>query len=328
MKVIVDAMGGDHAPLEIVKGAIDASNEDRKTEILLVGRQSEIEVILAEYPHREKAIHIINTPNVIEFAEHPVKAIRSKPNSSLVIGMKLLKEGKGRTYISAGSSGAMVAAAVLILGKIPNVIRPCLGILIPALTGPTIILDVGANADCTPAFLQNFAQMGTIYMRRVFGIARPRVAILSNGEEKTKGNELISHTHNLLEKSTLNFVGNVEGNDLTKGVADIIVTDGFTGNVVLKTIEGVSETFTEFFRELIMTDHRLKDAIPYFKLAMGAFAKKWDYSEYGGSLLLGVNGNVVISHGRSNAKAMKNAILFAAKTADLKVVETIKAGYE
>ncbi len=328
MKVIIDAMGGDYAPLEIVKGVIDATNEDRKTEILLVGRQAEIESILNEYPHRDKAIRIVNTPDVIEFAEHPVKAVRSKPNSSIVVGMKLIREGEGRTFISAGSSGAMVAAAVLVLGKIPNVIRPCLGILIPALTGPTIILDVGANADCTPAFLQNFAQMGTVYMRRVFGIARPRVAVLSNGEEKTKGNELIAQTHNLMEKSTLNFVGNLEGNDLTKGAADVIVTDGFTGNIVLKTIEGVSETFTEFFRELIITDHRLKDAIPYFKLAMGAFAKKWDYSEYGGSLLLGVDGNVVISHGRSNAKAIKNAILFASKTADLKVVETIKSGYE
>jgi len=222
----------------------------------------------------------------------------------------------------------MVAAAVLTLGKIPNGIRPCLGILIPALTGPTIILDVGANADCTPAFLQNFAQMGTVYMRRVFGIVKPRVAILSNGEEKTKGNELINETHRLLDKSPLNFIGNLEGNDLTKGAADVIVTDGFTGNIVLKTIEGVGETFTEFFRELIITDNRLKDAIPYFRLALGAFAKKWDYSEYGGSLLLGVNGNVVISHGRSNAKAIKNALLFAGKTSDLKVVETIKAGYE
>ena len=325
MKVVVDAMGGDYAPLEIVKGAIEAVRENT-VEVILVGQETVIQPLLQSYPSLNSSVTVADAAEVIGSDEKPIKAIRAKRNSSLVVGMNLLRSGESAAFVSAGNTGAIVSAAVLTLGKIKGVRRPALSILLPTTSGFSLFLDIGANANSNPASLRDFAQIGTLYLERVFGINNPRVGLLSNGQEKIKGSHLIQKSHRLLQKSNLNFIGNLEGNGITRGTADVIITDGFTGNVVLKTMEGVSEVLSESLQQMLVTDSRFEEAVPLLKTALGTFAKKWDYSEYGGSLLLGINGNVIIAHGRSRAKAIKNAIHLAHRAVEMKAIEAIKNG--
>jgi glycerol-3-phosphate acyltransferase PlsX len=323
LRVILDAMGGDYAPEEIIKGAIEAS-EENKTEIVLVGNKTQIQSLM---PAQSPLISIVHAPEVIRFDEHPTRAVRTKKHSSLVVGLNMLRNDPEAAFVSAGSTGAVVSASVFTLGKIKNLYRPALAVHLPTPARFSLLLDVGANADCKPAFLMNFAQMGKIYMEKIHNVLNPRIGLLTTGEEKSKGNRLARETHKLLDESGLNFIGNIEGKDIATGVVDIIITDGFTGNMAIKVVEGFGETLFDFFETILTTDVRFQEAAPLFKLALGKFAKKFDYSEHGGAPLLGVNGNVIVAHGRSNAKAVKNAIRLANRTAECRLVETIAMGF-
>ena len=319
MIIAVDATGGEYAPREIVKGAIKAAQE-YEVDIALVGRKPILHVLASRYS-KKPGLTIVDASQVIELHESPIKAIRSKKNSSIVVGINLVRDGTASAFVSAGNSGAVVCAALLNLGKIDGITRPALGSIINITpSAPALLIDAGANADCKPSYLLQFAQLGTIYVKRVMGIDSPRVGLLSNGEEETKGNRLTQESYKLLQKANLNFIGNVEGQDLSKRKADIIVTDGFTGNIVIKTIEGMSDTFLSSARQVGQTfsSALLRD------IGLGSLARRIDYQEYGGACLLGVNGNVIIAHGRSQAKAIKNAIGLAKRTADQGIWQIIK----
>jgi glycerol-3-phosphate acyltransferase PlsX len=285
-------------------------------EIVLVGREPLIQSQLSGFRHRNSSLSIVDAREVVAPHDSPLQAVRSKPDSSIVVGMDLLKGGEVSAFVSAGSTGAVAAAAYLSLGLIEGVERMALGLVYPGAFGLTLLLDVGANADCRPSFLVQFAYMGSTYMERVWAIPRPRVALLSIGEEETKGNRLVQQTYQLLKASNLNFVGNVEGNDLSRGVADVIVTDGFTGNVVLKANEGFGEIMVQGFARSLNSKPHLKIAKFFLRGALRAMARRLDYSETGGAFLLGVKGNVIVAHGRSQAKAIANAIRLARQMVD------------
>lgn len=325
MRIALDAMGGERAPQEVVRGAVAAVRENCG-QIVLVGRESALESELANYRLKDWHISIVNANEVVEFQEHPAQVVRQKQDSSIVVGINLLKRGDVSAFVSAGNSGAVMVAALHILGSMEGIERPALGFLFSTPWHTVLLLDVGANADCKPSFLVQFAQMGSVYMERVFRIQRPRVGLLSMGEEETKGNQLVRESHRLLKGTRLNFVGNVEGNDITKGIADVVVTDGFTGNVVLKAGEGIGEMVLQSLRRAIATRPYLRIATLLLESALRPAVKGLDYSEHGGAPLLGVNGNVIIAHGRSDAKAIKNAIFMAKQAAEQGVLEAMRQG--
>jgi len=320
MRIAIDASGGEYAPNEIVKGAIKAAHE-YDVEISLVGKKSLLHLIAGK--HLKKLnLSIIGASQNIDFNEHPMEAIRKKPRSSIVIGINLLKEGKADAFISAGNTGAVLCAALFGLGKYQGVERPALASIISLNRySPALLLDAGANADCRPSHLFQFAQLGEIYVRNIFGIKSPRIGLLSNGSEETKGNRLIQESHQLIKKSNLNFIGNIEGTDLTQGKTDVIITDGFTGNIVIKTVEGLGDSFVK----VRSPDHsrHLRGRALLADVGLGFLVKSMDYSEYGGACLLGVKGNVIVSHGRSRAKAIKNAIGLANRTAEVNLSQLI-----
>ena len=309
MRIAVDAAGGEYAPHEIVKGAIKAARE-YKVDIALVGKKPILHVLAGRHLGKP-GISIVEASQTIEPHEPPVKAVRSKPNSSIVVGINLVKDGSASAFVSAGNTGAVVCAALINLKKIEGIERPALGCILDITSStPIFLIDAGANVDCRPSHLVQFAQLGATYVKEVLDISSPRVSLLNNGEEATKGNRLIQETYKLLKKTDLNFIGNVEGQDITKGKADIIITDGFTGNIVLKTIEGLSDTFLSSLRQ---AGQRL-----------GSLARRTDYREYGGACLLGVEGNVIIAHGRSQSRAMKNAIGLAKHMVERGISQIIK----
>jgi len=321
LRVAVDAMGGDKAPDEIVEGALRASNE-LGIDIILVGKEDVIAPLLSSKPS-QRHIEIIHTPEIIAMDEHPATAVRKKKDSSIVRGLELLKEGKADAFVSAGNSGAVMAASLFVLGRCTGIDRPAIGTIIPGKEGPVLLIDAGANVDPEPVHLLQFAFMGSIYAREVMRIGNPKVGLLSNGEEETKGNKLTLQAHKLLKGSNLNFQGNVEGRDVTKGAVHVIVTDGFTGNVVLKTVEGVAEDLVSIIREEITSGILNKVGALILQGAFRKVAQKLDYAEYGGAPLLGVRGNVFIAHGRSNAKAIKNAIRLAHEAASHRIPKLI-----
>ncbi len=319
MIIAVDAAGGDYAPHEIVKGAVKAAQEFG-VEIALVGRKSVLH-LLAGRSLRKADITIIEASETIECSESPMKAVRSKPNSSIVVGINLVRDGGASAFISAGHTGAVLCAALLNLGKVKGVERPAIGGFLDAIPSmPSLLIDAGANVDCRPSHLLQFAQMGTIYSRNILGIESPRVALLSNGVEEAKGNHLTQESYQLLKgASNLNFIGNIEGQDITGKVADVIVTDGFTGNVVLKTIEGLNDSFLSSARQIghiFSSAYRLRGRDLLQDIGLGSLVKRMDYREFGGACLLGVNGSVIIAHGRSQAKAIKSAIGLAKETVE------------
>jgi len=315
IRIAVDGMGGDHAPSEIVKGAVEAALQ-HGVEVVLVGRKEILRSELARCAPWASSLPIADASQVVGFHESPAAVVRDKRDSSIVVAMNLLKGGEVSALVSAGNSGAVMAAALLILGSMKGFDRPALGALFPTPSGTILLLDAGANVDCKPDFLVQFAHMGSIYMENVFKVSHPRIGLLNNGEEETKGNRLTKEAHKLLRKSQLNFIGNIEGKDIFRGLADVVVTDGFTGNVLLKASEGFSEIALNFLKQVL--NSKLEFKVPGFFLApaLEAFAKRLDYSEYGGVPLLGVNGNVIIAHGRSDAKAIKNAIRIAKQTVE------------
>ncbi|MFC2013387.1 phosphate acyltransferase PlsX [Chloroflexota bacterium] len=318
MRIAVDAAGGEYAPHEIVKGAIKASQE-YEVELVLVGRKDILHVHAGRHLRKED-ISIVEASQIIECRESPMKAVQSKPDSSIVVGINLVRDGKASAFISAGNTGAVVCATLLNLGKAEGVERPALGCILDISSSPTFLVDAGANVDCRPSHLVEFARLGSTYFEEVLGISSPRVSLLNNGEEPTKGNRLIRESYKLLKETDLNFVGNVEGQDVPKGKADIIVTDGFTGNIVIKTIEGLSDTLQSSVRQagITLSSALLRD------IGLGSWAKRIDYREYGGACLLGINGTVIISHGRSQSRAIKNAIRLAKQTVAREFSQTAK----
>ena len=317
MIIAVDATGGDYAPHEVVKGAIKAAQEF-KVGIALVGKKSILHVLTSRHL-KELDINIVEANESIGSHEHPMEAVPSKPDSSIVVGINLVKTGAAQAFISAGNTGAVLCAVLLKLGKTEGVERPALCSIInitPA--APALLLDAGANADCRPSHLLQFARLGAAYAQHILNIPSPRIGLLSNGEEDTKGNHLTVTSHKLLRESALNFIGNIEGHDLVKSKADVIVTDGFTGNVVMKTVEGLGESFVNLRQlgQAINHARNLQGSALLADVGLGSLLKGIDFREYGGACLLGVRGHIIVAHGRSQAKAIKNAIGLAMRTAE------------
>lgn len=325
MIIAVDAAGGDYAPNEVIKGAVQAA-EEYDLNIVLVGRKSLIHLTAAR-SLKDSRINIIDATQVIETDEHPMRAVMGKPDSSIVVGINLLKENKAQAFVSAGNTGALFGAAFLKLGIVEGVERPAIcAILDITETTPVVFLDAGANADCKPHYLVQFAEMGSAFAKRVIGIESPRVGLLSNGIEETKGNRLVVESHELLKATKLNFIGNIEANDIPKGKADVVVTDGFTGNVVIKTIEGLGDAvqnYKQLWRGVYKAYHVHGSAL-LNSVGLDSWAKKLDFREYGGACILGINGNVIKAHGRSRAHAIKNAINLARQTIESNIYATIK----
>jgi glycerol-3-phosphate acyltransferase PlsX len=317
LPIAVDAMGGDHAPTEIVRGALRAFNE-HGIAVTLVGRREVVEAELrAAGPTTPDAITVVDAREVIEMHEHPANAVRAKRDSSLVSSCALVAGGKAGAVVSAGNSGAMLAAALFTIKRIAGIARPAIGASFPSESGQTFILDVGANTDCKPEWLAQFAVMGNVYARTMLGIEKPRVALLSNGEESEKGSELVQAAHPLIAALPIQFVGNVEGKDVFRGACDVVVTDGFTGNVVLKVAEGIGEfLFASIAREARKSvGGKVGGALLRPKLR--PLRDRIDYRKTGGA------GEVVIAHGRSDAEATMNAIRVAARAAEQGVSKVI-----
>lgn len=326
MRVAIDAMGGDFAPEEIVIGAIEAAQE-YKCQIVLVGDKSKISPLLERCPNwKELGLSVYHTSQVIEMTEHPGAAVRKKKDASVVVATRLVKHGDCDVVISAGSTGAAVAAALFGLGRIKGIERPAIATPIPNLTGITVLVDSGANIDSKPKNLVQNAIMGSIYAECILGINNPRVGLLNIGEEETKGNEQVLATYPLLKHlSTINFIGNVEGRDIPKGTVDVVVCDGFVGNIVLKAGEGFASAIMHLLKEAIKGGGFLVKIASLAVLpAFRGLKAKLDYAEYGGAPLLGVDGGFIICHGSSKAKAIKNAIRVAKEFTDNKVVEHIR----
>src|SRR5579875_570185 len=329
IRVALDAMGGDHAPAEIVAGAVQAARA-YNIGVYLVGREETIRAELAKHDTAGLDLPLVHAEEVIEMDEHPATAVRRKKRSSMTLALQLVREGAAVGAVSAGNSGAMMAASLFTLKSIAGIERPALGSIFPTEKQPSLVLDVGANTDCKPEYLLQFALMGSIYMERVFHVPSPRVALLSNGEEESKGNKQVVEAHQLLRMHAktlgINFIGNVEGRDIPAGVVDVIVCDGFVGNVVLKLSEGLAETLIGLVRAQMSSTLLSKLAGAILRPGLRATFRRLDYAEYGGVPLLGLNGVSIIAHGRSNAKAIKNALRVARETAETGVPAAIREG--
>jgi phosphate acyltransferase len=310
IKIVVDAMGGDFAPHLPVRGALEASREF-KTKVILVGDEREIKAEMSKHDLAGTSIEIVHAEETIRMDEEALQAVRKKKKSSIRVAAEIIKNGKASGMVSAGNTGAIVAIMKVALGTLEGVERPALAILIPHMKGFSIVIDVGANVDCKPVHLKQFAIMGSIYAREILGIQNPKIGLLSIGEEEIKGNELIKEVHKSLKEAGINFIGNMEGKDVYAGVADVIVCDGFVGNIVLKTSESIAEMIENMLREELSRTFWRKVGFFFAKGAFATFKKRLDYSEYGGAPLLGVKGIAIICHGRSPAKAIKNAIKVA-----------------
>ena len=310
VKVAVDAMGGDNAPVETVKGAVDAVNESGKVKVYLVGRQDILEKELAKYTYAKERIEVVHASEIIETAEPPVMAIRKKKDSSLVKALNLVKDGTCDAFVSAGSTGATLVGGQVIVGRIKGVERPPLAPLIPTATGCSLLIDCGANVDARPSHLLQFAQMGSVYMEHVMGVSHPKVGIVNIGAEEEKGNALVKETFPLLKNCPdINFIGSVEARDIPAGAADVVVCEAFVGNVILKTYEGVGLTLISKVKEGMMTSLRSKIGALLVKPALKTTLKAFDLEQYGGAPLLGLKGLVVKTHGSSRANEIKNSIL-------------------
>jgi glycerol-3-phosphate acyltransferase PlsX len=322
MKVAVDAMGGDLAPEEVVKGALIVAGEQPAVQIILVGDEPAINAELAKNGPTPANVSIRHTSEVIAMDDHPAQALRKKRDSSLVVAGQMVKNGEADATFSAGNTGAAMAIATLEIGRIKGIDRPAIGATMPAIQGRFLLLDAGANVDCSPENLEQFAIVGSIYAEKVMGIENPRVGLLNIGGEAGKGNELAKETYGRLSKSNLNFVGNIEGKEAYEGAADVIVCDGFAGNVLLKASEGVAEMIVHLIqKEFAAVDPAVQGSLlPLF----GRLKQRIDYAETGGAPLLGVNGVSIIGHGRSKAKAIASGIRSALHAAESGFVGAIR----
>lgn len=310
VKVAVDAMGGDNAPGEIVKGAVEAVNENDNLKVYLVGKEELVNEQLAKYEYDKKRIEVVHATEVIEMSEPPVNAIRKKKDSSIVKAMGLVKNGTCDAYVSAGSTGANLVGGQVLVGRIKGVERPPLAPVIPTATGATLLIDCGANVDARPSHLVQFAKMGSVYMENIMNIKSPRVGILNIGAEEDKGNALVKETFPLLQNCPdINFVGSVEARDVPAGAVDVVVCEAFAGNILLKTYEGVGSTLIAKVKDGMMTSLKSKIGALLVKPALKQTLKAFDMDQYGGAPLLGLNGLVVKTHGNSKATAIKNSII-------------------
>jgi len=321
MRVAVDIMGGDYGPSNAIQGAVSASREFN-LKVLLVGAEEIIKEELEKIELMDADIEIVNASESIGMGEG-LLSFRKKSNSSILIGLKLVKENKADAFVSVGNTGAVVYLSRRELGALNGVERPALALLVPTLTGVTLLTDVGANANCSANHLVQFALMGEVFMKAAMGIENPKIALMSIGEEGSKGNDLTREVNKKLKTSSLNFIGNVEGKDIYSGKADVIVSDGFTGNIALKTSEGVVANFARMARMEIMKNIFVRIGFFLMKRHLKKFYKKMDYAEYGGAYLLGINGVCIVGHGRSNPVAIKNAVKLARDYVKGKVLERI-----
>lgn len=307
--VALDAMGGDNAPVQIIKGAVDAVNGSDKVIVKVVGPEDVVKAELAKYTYDTERIAVINASEVIETAEPPVMAIRRKKDSSLVVALNLVKNGEADAFVSAGSTGAVLVGAQLIVGRIKGIDRPPLAPVLPTAKGPSLLVDCGANVDARPDHLVKFARMGSIYMESVMGIKNPKVAIVNVGAEEEKGNALVKETMPLLrECKDINFIGSIESREIPAGGADVIVCDAFVGNCILKMFEGVGTTLIGELKASMLSSFRGKLGALLVKPSLKKVLKKYDASEYGGAPMIGLNGLVIKSHGSSDAKEIMNSI--------------------
>lgn len=332
-KVVLDAMGGDNAPGEIVKGAVEAVNKRSDIQVILAGKEDVIQEVLKGYNYREEQILIRNAQEVIETSEPPVMAIRKKKDSSIVTGLKMVKRGEADAFVSAGSSGAVLAGGQLIVGRIEGVERPPLAPLIPTKRGFSLLIDCGANVDARPSHLVQFAKMGSIYMKHVMGVKDPKVGIVNIGAEEEKGNALVKETFPLLKECRdIHFTGSIEARDIPYGQVDVVVCEAFVGNVILKLYEGVGAVLISKIKGGLMGSPRSKLGALLVKPALKETVKAFDASEYGGAPLLGLSGLVVKTHGSSKAKEVCNSILqcvtFKEQHINEKIKESIQAKTE
>lgn len=319
-RIIIDIMGGDHAPAAVLDGALLALNEYDDICLTLVGKKELVTGAIAGHDR----VKIVDAREEIEMAESPVNAVRTKKDSSMVVGLNLLKEKKGDAFISAGNTGALVAGATLIVRRAKGVDRAALAPLLPdAKGGQVLLVDCGANVDCKPQYLKQFAIMGSIYTETVTGIKNPRVGLINNGGEAEKGNALTKEAYKLLSEADINFAGNAEGRYLLSGDYDVVVCDGFTGNVVMKFLEGTASLLMGMLKKHLTSSLRAKIGAALAKPGFRKFKKEMDYTEYGGALLLGIDGGVIKAHGSSNANAIKNTIKQARSFIKGGVVEQI-----
>lgn len=325
VNVAVDAMGGDNAPGEIVKGAVEAANADARVKIFLVGRKDVIEKELTQYTYNAEQVEIVHAEEVIETAEPPVMAIRRKKDSSIVKAMYMVKDGTCDAFVTAGSSGATLVGGQVIVGRIKGVERPPLAPLIPTENGVALLVDCGANVDARPSHLVQFAKMGSVYMENIMGIKNPKVGIVNIGAEEEKGNALVKETYPLLKNCPeINFIGSVEARDIPAGVADVIVCEAFVGNVILKLYEGVGATMLHKVKAGMMTSLRSKIGALLVKPALKKTLKAFDLQEYGGAPMLGLNGLVVKTHGSSKAVEIKNSVLQCVTFKEQKINDKIE----
>ncbi len=323
--IALDAMGGDNAPAEIVKGAVEAVEKEPAMKVFLIGMQEAIEKELIKYPYNKSQIEVVHASEVIETAEPPVHAIRGKKDSSMVVGMKMVKNKEADAFVSAGSSGAILVGGQVIVGRIKGVERPPLAPLIPTEKGVTLLIDCGANVDARASHLVQFAKMGSIYMENVLGIRNPKVGIVNIGAEEEKGNALVKETFPLLkEQKDINFIGSVEAREIPHGQADVVVCEAFAGNIILKLYEGVGAVLVSKIKEGMMSTLRSKIGALLVKPALKQTLKQFDASEYGGAPLLGLNGLVVKTHGSAKSKEVCNTLLQCVTFKQQKINEKIR----
>lgn len=327
MRIAVDAMGGDVGPAVTVEGAVAAARE-YGLEIVLVGDKTALEGELGRRRAGALPITVRHASQVVEMGESPSHALRRKRDSSLRVAAELVRAGEAEAFISAGNTGAAMAIAMFVIGVLPGVDRPAIAVVLPNMQGRTVLLDVGANVDPKPRHFLQFAVMGHVYARDILGVSSPRIGLLSVGEEEGKGNELTREAFKALEASTLNFVGNVEGRDIYRGTVDVVVADGFTGNVALKVSESLVDMLVSLIRDELSRDWRARLGALFIRPAFRRFAKRVDYNELGGAPLLGINGACIISHGASPPRAIKNAIRVAAEWVQGNVNSHIRAALE
>lgn len=326
VKVVVDAMGGDNAPVEPVKAAVEAVKEKQNIQVILTGQEDVIQAELQKYPDYPKdRIRVVHASQVIETAEPPVMAIQKKKDSSIVVGLNLVKKQEADAFVSSGSTGAVLVGGQVIVGRIKGIQRPPLAPLIPTAKGVSLLIDCGANVDARPNHLVQFAQMGSIYMENVVGVKKPRVAIVNNGAEEEKGNALVKATFPLLKAcKDINFIGSIEARDIPAGYADVVVCEAFVGNVILKLYEGVGATMVSMIKKGMMTSLRSKVGALMVKPALKETLKAFDASEYGGAPLLGLKGLVVKSHGSAKSVEIRHAIFQCEQFKEEKINEKIE----
>jgi glycerol-3-phosphate acyltransferase PlsX len=328
-RIAIDAMGGDHAPDEVVAGALRA-HEELEADVILVGDPERIEASVKRH-HHSGQLEIVPAEGTVEMHEEPLTALRRKPKASINVAMDLVKQGRADAVVSAGHSGAAMASALLRLGRLKGIDRPAIGAVLPTMVAgkPVLILDVGANVDCRPKFLEQFAVMGTIYSRCVLGIPEPKVGLLNIGEESSKGNELALRVHQMLADNTrISFIGNAEGRDVLSGAFDVVVCDGFVGNVLLKFAEAIGEVLLQIIREELPQGLHGQLGTAILKPNLRRIKQRIDHAEHGGGLLLGVSGICIISHGSSQAPSIFNAIRLAKEAVDHNVLQQIQSQYQ